>query len=79
MYPAIMTAYRVISYNGAGVVLRDFTADVDVADGPHFIAHQTLHADDVVCVEIRTPDGSVMLRQCDPGVDFRSVVVASDP
>lgn len=74
-----MTAYRVISYNGAGAIQRDFMADVDVADGPHFIAHQALHADDVVCVEVSTPDGSVMLRQCDPGIDFNDVVVVSDP
>lgn len=74
-----MTVYRVITYNGDGAVQRDFEIEVDVADGPHFIAHQSLHADNVVCVEIRTPDGSVMLRQCDPGVDFNDIVEVSDP
>lgn len=74
-----MTTYRVISYDGEGTVKRDFMADVDEPDGPHFIANQVLHADDTVCVEIRTPDGSVMLRQCDPGVDFNDVVAVEDP
>lgn len=74
-----MTTYRVISYDRAGVVQRDYVAEVDEPDGPHFIAHQVLHVDDVVCVEIRVPDGSVLLRQCDPGVDFNDVVTVSDP
>lgn len=74
-----MTTYHVISYNSQGDVTRDWMANVDEPDGPHFIAHQTLHGDGVTCVEIRTPDGSVMLRQCDPGVDFNDVVAVTDP
>lgn len=69
-----MTTYHVITYNAEGETIRDFSADVEEPDGPHFIAHQELHGTDVECVEIRVPDGSVLLRECSPGVDFDSVV-----
>jgi hypothetical protein len=69
-----MATYRVIAFNAEGQVMRDYTADVDAPDGPHFIAQQVLHGTDVECVEVRAPDGSIKLRQCGPGTDFDTIV-----
>ena len=69
-----MPTFRVISYDDEGDVMRDFHAEVSEEDGPRFIAHQTLHADGVVCVEIRDTDGRVQLRACDSGLVFEEVV-----
>lgn len=61
-----------------GNLMKDFTGSFD--EEPEFFAHQLLHATDVVCVEIRVPDGEVeggsrvVLRQCDPGLEFDQVV-----
>ena len=49
-------------------------------DGPGFFAHQVLHADGVICVEISqwAVDGergwTVVHQQCDPGLVFDEVV-----
>ena len=69
-----MTTFRVISYDDEGDAMRDFSVSVEDPDGPAFIAHQVLHADGVVCVQILDTDDVVLLRQCDPGLEFDSVV-----
>ena len=66
------------AWNIGGGLVKDFSGSFD--EEPEFFAHQRLHVDDVVCVEIRVPDGEVdggarvVLRRCDPGVEFDQVV-----
>jgi len=61
-----------------GNLIKDFDGAFD--EEPEFYAHQLLHTDDLVCVEIRVPDGElpegarVILRQCDPDIEFDKVV-----
>lgn len=57
--------------------------DDETDEGPAFYAHQLLHADGVVCVQIFPvgEPGSVveaLLTRCDPGVDFTDVVTQND-
>ena len=66
------------AYDADGGLVKDFGGSFD--EEPEFFAHQLLHADGVVCVEVRVPDGEVeggarvVLRRCDPGVKFEEVV-----
>lgn len=69
-----MATYRVISYDDEGDAVRDFTVDVVEPDGPAFVAHQVLHADGIVCVQIFDTLDTLLYRQCDPGLDFDEVV-----
>lgn len=70
------------AYDANGTVIKDFHGSFD--EEPEFFAHQLLHADGVVCVEVRVPDGEiesgsrVVLRRCDPGFDFDQVVNDGD-
>jgi hypothetical protein len=66
------------AYDADGNLVKDFDGTFD--EEPEFYAHHLLHADGIVCVEVRVPDGEVeggarmVLRQCDPGLDFDRVV-----
>jgi hypothetical protein len=70
-----MRTFHVRTYDGDGVLIRDFTVVDETDEGPDFYAHHLLHADGVVCVDIRSAeDDSVVLQRCDPGVEFDEVV-----
>jgi hypothetical protein len=61
------------AYDADGALVKDFEGSFD--EEPEFYAHQLLHADGIVCVEISVPDGEtetgsrLVLRQCDPEVN----------
>jgi hypothetical protein len=66
------------AWDADGNLVKDFEGAFD--EEPAFYAHQLLHTDNLVCVEVRIPDwdhlgGSrIVLRQCDPGIEFDEVV-----
>lgn len=70
--------YRVVAYLADGQVVKRFTVEDEQGDGPLFYAHQVLHVDGVVCVEIFDAalgdDSPAVHVQCDPGVDFTRTV-----
>lgn len=66
------------AWNAEGNLVKDLVGTFD--EDPEFYAHQLLHVDGIVCVEIRVPsdeqgtEAQVILQQCDPGIDFNQVV-----
>lgn len=66
------------AYDADGNLVKDFDGSFD--EEPEFYVHQLLHAENIVCVEVRIPDGEsetgarVVLRACDPGVEYDQVV-----
>jgi hypothetical protein len=68
---------QIIAYDGGGERVKDFIIEPD--EGLEFYAHQLLHVDGVICVQI-FPLGApgqiveALLTRCDPGVDFGDIV-----
>lgn len=74
---------RIIAFDESGTAVADNIIDDVSGEGPDFYAHQTLHRNGVVCVEVfgRAEHGQIrawatVLRQCDQGLDFVTVVGA---
>lgn len=71
-------ALGIRAYDADGNLVKDFSDFFD--EEPEFYVHQLLHADGITCVEVRVPDGEsetgarVILRACDPGVEYDQVV-----
>jgi hypothetical protein len=68
-----MGSLSVKAWDADGEQVKDTTID-PAGEGLEFYAHQLLHVDGVVCVEVS--DGTNTVRRCDPGVDFATVVGA---
>lgn len=71
------------TFDARGAKLQEFTIEDDLDEGADFYAHQLLHVDGVVCVEIfgdvevnGTPGWMTVTRRCDEGVVFEETVVA---
>jgi hypothetical protein len=69
-----MVQLTVKAWNAEGGQVKDTTVPDPTGEGAEFFAHQLLHAEGVVCVEVS--DGTDTVRRCDPGVDFATVVGA---
>lgn len=67
-----MGQLTVKAWNVEGGQVKDATVPDPTGEGAAFYAHQLLHAEGVVCVEVS--DGTATVRRCDPGVDFADVV-----
>lgn len=80
---ALPESVRIIRYSADGTVEKDFTVPqldryaFDTLDGLlDFFAHQSLHVEGVTCVAIFDDDDDLLLRQCDPGLNFEDVVTS---
>jgi hypothetical protein len=68
--------WRILGTGTDGAVVMDAVVDDEHGDGPEFFAHQALHVDNVVCVQIFEGDAPLHLNdeivpifhRCDPGV-----------
>ena len=80
---ALPESVRIIRYTAGGEVQKDFTVDgveryaFDTLDGLlDFLAQQNLHVNTVACVAIYGDGNDLLLRRCDPGLDFENVVAS---
>lgn len=80
---ALPESVRIIRYTAGGEVQKDFTINgveryaFDTLDGLlGFFAQQSLHVDGVACVAIYRNENDLLLRRCDPGLDFEDVVTS---
>ncbi len=60
-----------VAYGITGTVIKDFLI-TDPGEEPTFYAHQLLHVDHVVCVEVSNTQTT--FRVCDPDIEFADVV-----
>lgn len=69
----VLATYRARTFNELGDLVRDF--EIDATEPPEFYVHQLLHVAGVACVQLDNVDGGdLILRGCDPGLDFEEIV-----